>query len=80
MLILLRGLLADAHTHMATIDDLKSNPTSVRISLALTSQPHLSQIKIWDDSSFHSRDCSTLSYLARSFIEMDAVQGRGIAA
>jgi hypothetical protein len=38
VLILLRGMLAEADTHMATIDDLKSTPTSIRISLALTSQ------------------------------------------
>jgi hypothetical protein len=38
VLILLRGMLAEPDTHMATIDDLKSTPTSTRISLALTSK------------------------------------------
>lgn len=38
VLILVRGLLAEAHTHMATIDDLKSSPASIRICLALTSE------------------------------------------
>lgn len=48
VLILLRGMLAEPDTHMATIDDLKSTPTSIRISLALTSNGFVHCMHIWD--------------------------------
>lgn len=37
-LLLIRGLLGEAATHAATLDDLTANRTSTRISLALTSK------------------------------------------